>query len=318
MFPLSSQDVGAEGRFPPRRQIRAQGARQPLGAAVRAPVAARVAAARPRRRVPARFARRPVADAVGPRSLRAAGRLRVGRRRRPAACRARAVPVARRRRAPHRAGLGRAAPAGLVIRRHDHRQRRRSAHRGPLAGAPLAPCRGTVAPQGRAAASAHRSAGSGGAARAARPRRHRPAGTGRRQHLRPPALGLPLQLGHRPVGGAARRLGDAAVVYRQAAADAGRRRARTGIGSDADEGHRGARSAACSSCAPAGKGSAPPRSTCSPRARPSASTSRPRSPRPASPRPRTTTFPKSATRCATRRRSACSPAARSWRAGRST
>ena len=240
MFPLSSRDVGAEGRFPPRRQIRAQGARQPLGAAVRAPVAARVAAARPRRRIPARFARRPVADAVGPRSLRAAGRLRAGRRRRPAACRARAVPFARRRRAPHRAGLGRAAPAGLVIRRHDHRQRRRSAHRCPLAGAPFAPCRGTVATQGRAAASAHRSPGSGGAARAARPRRHRPAGARRRQHLRPPALGLPFQLGHRPVGGASRRLGDAAIVYRQAAADAGRRRARTGIGGDADEGHRGA------------------------------------------------------------------------------
>ena len=91
-----------------------------------------------------------------------------------------------------------------------------------------APRRGAVTSQGRPAASAHRPPGPDRPARTARARRRRPAGAGRRQHVRPPALRLPLQLGHRALRSAARRLGDAAVLHRQAAADAGRRRARPG------------------------------------------------------------------------------------------
>ena len=67
-----------------------------------------------------------------------------------------------------------------------------------------------------------------------------------------------------------------------------------------------------------GRVSARLRWTSLPRVRASASTSKPRGPRPASRRRPTMTSPRSATSCAPRRRSACWRPAGSWRAGRST
>ena len=93
----------------------------------------------------------------------------------------------------------------------------------------------------RQAASAHRPAGSRRPARAARARRRRVAGARRRQRLRPPALRLPFQLGGGLERSAPRRLGDAAVLHRQAAADAGRRRARPRVRRNTAQARRGAR-----------------------------------------------------------------------------
>ncbi len=140
--------------------------------------------------------------------------------------------------------------------------------------------------------------GSDRPARAAGPRRRRAAGAGRRQRVRPSALRLPLQLGHRARRSAPRCLGDAAVLHGQPAADARRRRARPGIGRNAAQARRGAR-AQRADRAHQRQGT---RRAVARRVRrgqrPSASTSKPRSRRPASRRRRTATSPRSATSCA--------------------
>ena len=138
------------------RQVRAQGRGEPLGAAVRAPVAAAVAdssglpgsSSSSRCSASGRTCRSRCTSAL----LAAFGAAALAALILPRAC---ACPPARRR-----SGASSASPASRTGRppptRTRHRQRRRSAHVRHLAGAPRAARRHALAPARRQSASARR------------------------------------------------------------------------------------------------------------------------------------------------------------------